>query len=635
MIQSRLGGLVGREILHIPFSRRTNPTSATLRLYMDLHEGILHRRGVLLSAPEHILSYKLSGLQHLVSSKLEIAREMVDFQARLDSICRDVLDESDVSLAVKTQLIYPSGEQITVDGHPHRWQVAQSLLALVTEHLPELQRMFPKGIEVVERDRGYPLICILQSDVEEDLHRRIIDDISNGTTTFLRFADSTSPGHRAEIHKVLVGRHLDQKLYKRVTALFADKNVASKKLLLVRGLLLNRILLLCLKKRWNVQYGLHPGRDPIAVPFEAKGVPSEQAEFGHPDAAILFTCLAFYYTGLSQSQFSEGLRHVLSSHDPSSEYDRWTTSCDTLPDTLYHWNSINVDDQGQLEELWKHLRTTRSVLDHYMNHFVFPVHAKQFGTKLQASGWDLPLFSKKRNDQQATRARTTGFSGTNDNKMLLPLTIQQDDLPSLRQTNAEVLTYLLQSRNRGYQVVAQGGTRLTETGLLEQLKQKGIRVLIDAGAYILEMDNEALVKAWMDIDPEAQAAVFFGSDNRAWVKYRGTKATVPLLTTAFADNLDKCLVYFDEAHTRGVDLRLPQCACGALTLALGQTKDHTVQGKPAFPARKTLILIPHSSCHASPPTCHHPIGLLLCFSRDPPVHSRRLQDERSRQDRLS
>jgi hypothetical protein len=577
MIQSRLGGLVGREIRHIPFSRRTKSNPETLQLYTDLHKDMLRCRGVVLNAPEHVLSYKLSGLQHLVGSKLKIAREMIDFQSWLNSTCRDVLDESDVSLAVKTQLIYPSGKQTTVDGYPHRWQVAQSLLSLVKDHIPQLRCAFPRSIKIIERDHGYPMIYFLRSDVEEDLHRRIIDKICTGRTAFLRFADSTSPGHYAEIRNVLLDTPLNDKVFKRVITLFADKNVASKTLLLVRGLLLNRILLLCLKKRWNVQYGLHPNRDPIAVPFEAKSVPSEQAEFGHPDVAIILTCLAFYYSGLNQGQFNEGLRHILSSHDPSSEYDRWTSGCDTLPEALYHWNVINVDDQGQLEELWKHLRTSSSVLDHYMNHFVFPAHAKQFGIKLQASGWELPLFSKmKSSNNAAIGARTTGFSGTNDNKIMLPLTIQQDDLPSLRQTNAEVLTYLLQDRNREYHLASRGGKRLSERDFLEQLMKKNIRVLIDAGAYILEMDNEALVNAWLKIDTKPQAAVFFRADNRAWVRYRGTKASVPLLATAFVDNLDNCLVYLDEAHTRGIDLKLPQDARGALTLALGQTKDHTV-----------------------------------------------------------
>jgi hypothetical protein len=534
----------------------------------------------MLNAPEHILSYKLSGLQQLVGSNMEIAREMLDFQAYLDSVCRDVLDESDVSLAVKTQLIYPSGKQSTVDGHPHRWLIAQALLSLIKDHLPIVQRKYPQKIEVIERGSGYPMICILDENVEKDLQQHIVDEICSGKKEFLRFSDSTSDIESADIRQILSDKELNNKLFQRIVAQFPDENVARKTLLLIRGLLRDHILIFCLKKRWNVQYGLHPKRDPMAVPYEARGVPSEQAEFGHPDAAILLTCLAFYYSGLNQNQFGVGLRQVLASHDPSSEYDRWISTCRTLPDDLRRWHAINVDDQGQVDDLWKYLRNNKSVLDHYMNHFVFPMHAKQFDIKLQASGWDLPLFPRiTPKGSTSGKARTTGFSGTNDNKMMLPLTIQQSDLSSLRQTNAEVLTCLLEERNRGYHLAARAGRRLSEQGLLEELKHMKIRVLIDAGACILEMRNEDLVDAWMDKDNEAQAGIYFGADNRAWVKYRGMKASVPLIATPFVDRMDKCVVYLDEAHTRGVDLKLPQDARGALTLALGQTKDHTVQGE--------------------------------------------------------
>lgn len=83
------------------------------------------------------------------------------------------------------------------------------------------------------------------------------------------------------------------------------------------------------------------------------------------------------------------------------------------------------------------------VINYYINHFIFPVHAKQFDIKLQAFAWDLPLYS--RGEQRG--ARTIGFSGTNDNHTMLPLTIRQDNLPSLQQASAEVLSYLLQPRN--------------------------------------------------------------------------------------------------------------------------------------------------------------------------------------------
>lgn len=179
-------------------------------------------------------------------------------------------------------------------------------------------------------------------------------------------------------------------------------------------------------------------------------------------------------------------------------------------------------------------------------------------------------------DGKTSRALTTGFSGTNDNRRMLPLTIRQEDLPGLSHTNAEVLTYLLQPRNRGYVLAADSnGQHLSELGLLEKFCSMEIRILIDTGAHILEMDNKSLVKAWLDKDHEALAAVYFDMD-KAWVLHRNGKR-VPLLASPFADNLEKCLVYLDEAHTRGTDLIMPVFVRGALTLGLGQTKDHTVQ----------------------------------------------------------
>ncbi|KAK6591814.1 hypothetical protein H4I96_12091 [Botrytis cinerea] len=529
-IQSRLGSLVGREVRYIPFSRRTTTSLDMLRLYSTHHHEMLQFSGVILTTPEHILSYKLSGLQRLADSRLDEAREMIRFQSWLTSTCRDILDESDFTLAVKTQLIYPSGPQISVDGHPNRWKVAQYLLSLVEDHFPCLQRDFPQSIEVTERTAGFPILHLLREDVEDALHYRIINDICNGRIPFLRLTGSSITVGKIWIRQVLSDHEIDDELIEKVSALFKDKSSARKNILLVRGLLLNRILLLCLKKRWNVQYGLHPNRDPIAVPFDAKGVPSEQAEFGHPDVSILFTCLAFYYTGLNLSQFQQSLQLVLKSDD---------------------------QQQSMIGGL--------AALILYQN------------IKLQASGWDIPLFSKPLPEETIRCAKTTGFSGTNDNKMMLPLSIKQDDLPSLCQTNAEVLVHILQSRNRQYKLASRNGRRLKEEELLKRIKNSKIKILIDAGAYILEMDNKTLVKKWLKIDSGPQAAVYFGDDNRAWVQYRGGKDVVPLLATPFAENLEDCLVYIDEAHTRGVDLKLPQQAHGALTLGLGQTKDHMVQ----------------------------------------------------------
>ncbi|KIW06394.1 uncharacterized protein PV09_02847 [Verruconis gallopava] len=615
ILQAKLGGLVGREITHVPFSRRTQTNLNVLKLYSDLHYRTLHNSGVMLTIPEHVLSFKLSGFQHLVDGKLEEAREMIEFQSWLERHSRDVLDESDFSLSVKTQLIYPSGDLMPVDGNPDRWIVAQTLLGLVRDHLQEVRRQFPHGIDVFERSSGFPTIYILHSAVEDSFQKMIVNTICEGRTSIIQLPDALSPAQQEELRQFLSIQDVDQVVLERVLAMLSGNPVTVKNILVIRGYLVNRVLFMCLKKRWNVQYGLHPKRHPIAVPYEAKGIPSEQSEFGHPEVAILLTCLAFYNSGLSLSQLKESLGYILKSDDPAFEYDRWTIDSASLPEPLRHWNVINVDDHGQMEELWQHVRFNTTVINHYMNVFVFPLHAKQFSVKLQLSAWDLPLKSA---ENEHLCAKTTGFSGTNDNRRLLPLNIEQDDLPSLHQTNAEVLTYLLQKRNRRYILAADNRGRFNEEKLLEKLNELKIRILIDAGAYILEMDNQSVAKMWLTKDPQASAAVYFGSgDNRAWVQYRGMKAPIPLIATPFADNLEGCVVYLDEAHTRGTDLKFPNRACGAVTLALGQTKDHTVQAA----MRLRQLATTQSIVFFAPPEVHQSILDTRPETADHPVDS--------------
>lgn len=520
VVQSRIGGLVGREVRHIPFSRRTPSTIDQLRLYSELHKEIRCNSGIILTTSDNLLSYKLGGLQRLVDSRFEEAQFMIGFQEQLTKYSRDVIDESDFTLAVKTQLIYPSGPRVHVDGAPQRWLVAEALISLVEDHLPVLRSRGLQILRLHETQSSFPIIHFLKKDAEDELHRLIVEDICNGRAPILRPSESgaSSKEFREHIKQLLSEastRKQDKDGLKQSISLFADQQSAPKILLLVRGLLLNRILLLCLKKRWNVQYGLHPGREPIAVPYEAKGVPSETSEFGHPDVAIILTILSFYYGGLNQAQFRQSLGHVLKSDDPAAEFDRWTNGCDSLPANLRIWSVINIDDAGQIDELWSHLRLDREVLNHFMNNFVFPTHAKQSTVKLSASAWDIPGFPKP-HKSNLTGARTSGFSGTKDNEMLLPMTIRQEDLPSLVHTNAEVLSYLLQARNRRYFQAARDKQRMTEDQLLEVLRDKKIMVLIDAGAYILESSNEALVRKWLDIEHSAKAAVYFAENNRAW-----------------------------------------------------------------------------------------------------------------------
>lgn len=353
VMQAKLGGLLNRDVVHIPFSRRTRTDIALMQTYCDLHSRLRKSQGVLLALPEHILSFKLSGLQRLSEGRYKESTMMIKAQEWLDKNCRDVLDECDVSLAIKTQLIYPSGSQITVDGHPLRWQVIEAVLRLVRSYLSALQLQLPQSIEVVSRPNdGYPLMYFLRTDVEERLVTQLKSEICNGQTSILPCAEISSQG-QADLGAFIGQPMVATEVVTRVEKMFKDNSLMNV-VYLLRGLIVHRILLSTLKKRWNVQFGLHPDRDPIAVPYLAKGVPSPSAEWGHPDVALILTCLSFYYEGLSIAQFKQAFEALLKSNEPSIEYEKWATR--DLPGGFRDHNAINVEDGAQLRELHHYVR---------------------------------------------------------------------------------------------------------------------------------------------------------------------------------------------------------------------------------------------------------------------------------------
>ncbi|KAL9620083.1 MAG: hypothetical protein Q9160_005373 [Pyrenula sp. 1 TL-2023] len=542
LLQARIGGLVGRRIIHIPFSRRTSTSSDTVKLFRSMLIRTLKQGGLVIALPEHMLSFSLSGLQRLSEDRIDEAKYMIDTQRWLQRVCRDIMDESDFTLACKTQLIYPSGSQINFDGGNHRWETAEMLLAFVQDHLWDLQRRFASSIEVVQRHDGYPLIFFLRQDVQDELLSKLVNNICSGHFSLVPVVDC-SPSERAAIRAFLTNATVGPKTLAQISELCPDKPAIRNVLYLLRGLIVHRILLMTLSRRWNVQYGLHPARDPIAVPYSAKGVPSETSEWGHPDVSVLFTILSFYYSGLTINQVRQTLDYILKSDDPAAEYDTWVSGIESFPDSLRDCFSINLEDSTQVNELLGYLRYRTRMINCFLNFHVFPCHAKQFNRKLQASSWDLPLFSVNKKN----KALTTGFSGTNDNRDMLPMTIKQHDLHSLSHTNAEVLAYLLQHRNRNFVLAAhRDGKRLSEVDLLKRLKVAKIRILIDAGAQILELDNAGLARQWLQEDHEAAAAVYFDSGNKAMVLYRNDRVG-SLVASPFVDNLGDVLVYLDEA----------------------------------------------------------------------------------------
>jgi hypothetical protein len=180
---------------------------------------------------------------------------------------------------------------------------------------------------------------------------------------------------------------------------------------------------------------------------------------------------------------------------------------------------------------------------------VFPKDAREFPSKLSTSGWNLT-------GDKAPTHFTTGFSGTNDRRHLLPTSIEQRELVQQSGTSALVLQALLRPENNHYHpMIDSEGRSLGTRHFLDLLirQEPQIRVLLDVGAQMLDLQNQELAAYWLSLRPKGVfAAVFFNERDELAVL---------------------------SAHTRGTDLKLPRDTRAAVTLGPKVTKDRLVQGK--------------------------------------------------------
>ncbi|KAK7740939.1 hypothetical protein SLS53_005002 [Cytospora paraplurivora] len=601
MLVSKLGGLLNRRIFHLPFSR-------TLRL--DISDAIaIHSEckrciavgGVMLVQPEQLLSLKLMGLESLITSidspgKEEVGRSLLQTQHLFDTKSRDVVDESDENFSVKFELIYTMGQQGPIEFAPERWMVIQTVLQVIREHVKGVRDVLPASIEIQESPPGsFPRFRLLKGDATEMLLDQVARGIcNNGFPGFsISWQDASS---RESVLKYIKQQELSLAEVEEVEKGEFWSETTRPYLLLLRGLFAQGVLAFAFgHKRWRVNYGLDNTRQPptkLAVPFRAKDFPTPRSEFSHPDVVILLTCCCYYYGGLSDDDLTTAFGHLLESDQADAEYQEWIADSDHLPVAFRQLMGVNMNDTFQCKaEVFPSFRYAKRAIDYFLEFIVFPKQMKEFPQKLSTSGWDIGAVKTH---------PTTGFSGTIDSRAVLPLDVSYLALREQKFTNAHVLETLMRPENS---LILLDSTSKTAGGLNHNPRRTGslqqriseaetllsvvvgqqdlpVRVILDVGAQIIEMSNVQVATKWLEMshaqDPTIQGAIFFDDDEELMVvDIHGY--TECLRTSPYGEQLDVCLVFLDEAHTRGTDLKLPQHYRAAVTLGASLTKDRLAQ----------------------------------------------------------
>ncbi|KAF2019066.1 hypothetical protein BU24DRAFT_439393 [Aaosphaeria arxii CBS 175.79] len=579
MLVCKVGGLLNRRVYHTSFSRALKLDKGQVRLVQEILQDCIENRGILLMQPEHILSFKLMGLECLLSDKTEIGEALIGVQHFLNEQSRDIVDESDENFGVYFELIYTVGAPAPIEFSPERWSVLQEVMTMVAACAHEVKMTLPLSIDVDSRHiERFPHIRILKQDANYMLMKKVAVRIRTTNFTGLHITRQ-SEAVRNAVYNYITEQDVSED---DVSAVENDGMWTESMrtiLLLLRGLFAGGILPFALgNKRWKVQYGLDPALDPrakVAVPYRSKDKPSPRSEFSHPDVLILLTLLSYYYGGLDDKRLTLAFEHLFKSDQADSEYAAWIdgATANMLPREYHRIGNINLRDSLRCtRQLFPGLRFSKGAIDYYLKHIVFPKELKEYPHKLSASGWDIG---------QGKAHPLTGFSGTNDSRHTLPLMIKYLDIDQQKHTNALNLANLLQGTN-SVALIPPRPTMVQSDAehLLDFITSMtpAVRVILDVGAQILELDNLEVAKRWIEMSglSDAQAVIFFNENDQLCVCDRRGRVE-ELQTSTYARHSELCLVYLDEAHTRGTDLKLPRNYRAAVTLGAGLTKDKLAQ----------------------------------------------------------
>lgn len=242
MLLYKLGGLLNRRIYHMPFSRNLRLSSADVENVRKLYEECVENRGVLLIQPEHILSFKLMGIESVLTDEPELARSMLATQEYFDSVTCDIIDEVDENLSVKFELIYTMGSQESIDYAPERWTIIQEILALLPRFVIQTQKHLPEAIDIQDVSDGkFPRVRLLRKDAADQLlvslAKHIVDWGLSGLPTRSQ-PDET----RAAIFRYITQPQLDIKDIDAVEKSNFWSDATKHPLLLARGLIAGGVL---------------------------------------------------------------------------------------------------------------------------------------------------------------------------------------------------------------------------------------------------------------------------------------------------------------------------------------------------------------------------------------------------------
>ncbi|KAJ3397400.1 hypothetical protein HDU80_009570, partial [Chytriomyces hyalinus] len=574
--------ILGLRIFQMPFHRQIGLDQVKIRKMIEFATLVRSAGGFLITTPEHQLSLNLKHQEMKISGQ-QIKDSLGLYFLSLQF--KDIVDESDAVLSHRYQLVYAVGNHTSLSDGSSRWCIVHVILDLLNTN-PVLQNLLSS--EFVMRDSAVAkshFQCLrlaphIKGNVKQkqfltELSKSIIQALVENPPYEMTWLKSAK---RAFIEALIVFTTTQQTTLQSLLLLRQLSQIQQGQVLMLRGLLAFGLLEHCLSLRHAVDYGLDTRRKKrMAVPFTAVSVPSERAEFSHPDIAILLTSLSFFHVGLTNNQVKAAISFLLTLAKGSQEYyyTRWfdcvqSELTEDEADSISKFEKIDLTNSSKVELLCRTYSKSTKVISFWLEKCVYPTDTQHYSKRIGSSAWNL-----------ASGSHVVGFSGTNDNALLLPAQVNQvpSEDASLRGTNGMMIERII---SKTKDVVFFPAESIWDR-LARHCVSIGAAALIDTGCLLAGTCNASFAKSLLKLlkliapTDSLRGILYFDMSFGDWMVLDiETSHTSTESQSAIPANM--CFVIFDDARTRGVDKKLAPDALALVTLGPKLKKDKLMQG---------------------------------------------------------
>ena len=228
---------------------------------------------------------------------------------------------------------------------------------------------------------------------------------------------------------------------------------------------------------------------------------------------------------------------------------------------------LDLSSEVQLAILHQVYRHNLEAINYWLNSCVLPRETIQFPHRFVTNAWNLT------NNKTAD---VIGFSGTKDNRLLLPLHVTQQtpDEPAMMSTDGKMLRLMLGNETT---FVLDQGPELARAVIDLAVKQDTV-ALIDAGAAMAGYKNSSVANMIMEVldkGSRLQGVIYFEVKQQAWFILDRRGHQCPLAASPIHER--DAFVFFDESRCRGADMKLNADARATVTVGPDMCKDKIMQ----------------------------------------------------------